>query len=304
MTVRDRRRELALRRILEGVIATVAGGLILWSVTNSMSQPAPQARIIAAAPAVESRAAPAPASPAAEEPMPRAAARVPVPAFIPAPTAELPPPKCSLLPYFAPLPAGPVLLYEDFSDCREGETPGWGPNTFIKTGLDRRHWLVSNVEGPHPVGCRIPLPDRFSFQCRYSAYLPELTRGILYWWKEPVATKVSFLNDQGARWGIEWVIRCGNDPTRLNPLGSPSVFAKKYYHAVKLPDGTSNEIAVAQPTGILQVDVDHSTLKVSFDGEAAAAGTAPPLGRLAGFEINVIKAANGMLFFTDFKISR
>ena len=197
MTVRDRRRELALRRILEGVIATVAGGLILWSVTNSMSQPAPQARIIAAAPAVESRAAPAPASPAAEEPMPRAAARVPVPAFIPAPTAELPPPKCSLLPYFAPLPAGPVLLYEDFSDCREGETPGWGPNTFIKTGLDRRHWLVSNVEGPHPVGCRIPLPDRFSFQCRYSAYLPELTRGILYWWKEPVATKVSFLNDQG-----------------------------------------------------------------------------------------------------------
>ena len=37
---KELRRELAVRRIWEGVIATVVGGLILWSVTSSMSQPA------------------------------------------------------------------------------------------------------------------------------------------------------------------------------------------------------------------------------------------------------------------------
>ena len=63
----------SLRRILEGVIATVTGGLILWSVTSSMSQPAPvvQATAAAIAPAAEAEAAcrkfrtfPAPAAPA------------------------------------------------------------------------------------------------------------------------------------------------------------------------------------------------------------------------------------------------
>ena len=60
MVARDLRREVELRRILEGVIATVTGGLILWSVTSSMSQPAPvvQATAAAIAPAAEAEAAP------------------------------------------------------------------------------------------------------------------------------------------------------------------------------------------------------------------------------------------------------
>ena len=91
------------------------------------------------------------------------------------------------------------MLYENFSHYREGEATAWGPNTYVKMGLDHRHWLVSNVEGTHPVGCGIRLPNVFHFECRYSAYMPEVTRGILGWWKDPVSTKISFLNNQGSQ---------------------------------------------------------------------------------------------------------
>ena len=197
------------------------------------------------------------------------------------------------------------MLYENFSHYRgEGDATDWGPNTFVKTGLDHRNWLVSNVEGTHPVGRRIRLPNEFYFECRYSANMPEVTRGVLGWWKEPVSTKISFVNDQGVKYAIEWVIRCGNDMTRLNPLGSSSLYAKKYYHTIKLPDGTANEVGVVQPTGMLRIDRENNVVKVLIDGQAAVVGTMGPMGQLVGFEIDVVKAKNGTLFFTDFKIAR
>jgi len=195
-------------------------------------------------------------------------------------------------------------MYENFSRYREGDAADWGPNTLIKTGLDRRKWLVSNVEGTHPVGCRIRLPNEFYFECRYSAYMPEVTRGLVGWWKDPVSTKISFVNDQGVRYAIEWVMRCGNDPTRLNPLGSSSLYAKKCYHTVKLPDGTANEVGIVQPTGMLRIDRENNVVKVFVDGQAAVVGTISPMGQLVGFEIDVVNVKSGTLFFTDFKIGR
>ena len=55
MGVKDLRRERAVRRIWESVIATVVGGLILWSVTSSMSQPTPttERTAVAVAPALQ-----------------------------------------------------------------------------------------------------------------------------------------------------------------------------------------------------------------------------------------------------------
>lgn len=132
----------------------------------------------------------------------------------------------------------------------------------------------------------------------------EVTRGILGWWKEPVSTKITFVNDQGARYSIDWVIGCGNDVTRLNPLGSSSLCAKKYYHAVKLPDGSTSETGVTQPTGVLRIDREGNVVKVSVDGQAAAVGTISPLGQLVAFEIDVVKAKNGTLSLTDFKLAR
>ena len=60
----------------------------------------------------------------------------------------------------------------------------------------------------------------------------------------------------------------------------------------------------AQPTGILRIDRENSAVKVSIDGQAAAVGTISPMGQLGGFEIDVVKAKNGTLSFTDFKIAR
>ena len=196
------------------------------------------------------------------------------------------------------------MLYEDFSHFREGAATKWGPNTSIKMGLDGRKWLVASAEGTHPVGYKMRLPNEFTFECRYSAALAEVTRGLVGWWKEPVASKISFTNDRGAKFAIGWVIRCGNDPLRLNPLGSSSLYAKKYYHAITLPDGATNEIETIQPTGMLRVDWDGHTVKIFLDGQSAAVGSVNPLGQLVGFEIEVVKAKNGALSFTDFKIAR
>jgi len=134
--------------------------------------------------------------------------------------------------------------------------------------------------------------------------MPEVTQGILGWWRDPVATKISFLNNQGVKYAIEWAISCGNDTARLNPLGSSSLYAKKYYHTIKLPDGTTKEIGVTQPTGVLRIDRDKNVVKVFVDGQAAGVGTMGQVGQLVGFEVGVFKAKDRALFFTDFKIAR
>lgn len=297
-----------MRRIWESVIASVTGGLILWSVTSSVSRPAPttERMTVAAAPTIQPTVVPSGSAIAAptmsEAPAPRMDANRPLPASIPGPTIAMPASRANWLPYS--IPVGSILLYENFAQYREGETTDWGPNTFIKTGLDHRNWLVSNVDGAHQVGRTIRLPNEFSFQCRYSANMPDVTRGILGWWKDPVSTKVSFLNEQGVKYVIEWAIGCGNDTTRLNPLGSSSLYAKKYYHTIKLPDGATSEIGIVQPTGMLRIDREGNVVKVFIDGQAAVVGTMSPMGQLVGFEIDVVKAKNGALSFTDFKIAR
>lgn len=212
------------------------------------------------------------------------------------------PPKGNL---FSPsIPIGSVLLYENFSHYRERGVTDWGSNTFVKLGLDHRNWLVSNVAGTHPVGRRVRLPNEFYFECRYSAYTPEVTRGVLGWWKEPVSTTISFLDDRGAKFSIAWTIKCGNDMTRLNPLGSPSLYAKKYYHSITLPDGTADEVGVVQPAGVLRIDRENKVIRVFIDSQAIVTGTMSQMGQLVGFEIGIVRAKNGALSFTDFKIGR
>ena len=55
---------------------------------------------------------------------------------------------------------------------------------------------------------------------------------------------------------------------------------------------------------MLRIDRDNNVVKVFIDGQAAVVGTMSPMGQLVGFEIDVVKAKNGTLFFTDFKIAR
>jgi len=283
------------------VATTVLGGLILWSMTSS-TPPMPAAQRAPAEPPAAMAGSPVPAITAREPLAPRTDAMPLIPMFLPGPTAAAAPPLRSLWPYSVPV--GTILLYEDFAGYRDGDAVDWGPDTFIKTGLDCRHWLVSSVAGTHPVGCRIRLPSEWYFECRYSAYMPEVTRGLLGWWKEPLSTGISFLDDQGARYAVQWVIKCGPDPTRLNPLGSSSLCAKKYYHTVKLPDGSSNEVGAIQPAGWLRIDCGQSGVTVRIDGQTVVTGTTRPSGQIVAFEINVVNAKNRALFFTDFKIGR
>ena len=122
--------------------------------------------------------------------------------------------------------------------------------------------------------------------------------------KAPVASRISFVNERGVQYAIQWVVKFGSDPTRLNPLGSPSLYAKKCYHTITLPDGTANEVGVIQPTGVLRIDRSNNVVKVFINGQAAVVGVMSPMGQLVGFEIDIVKAKNGALFFTDFKIGR
>ncbi len=320
-----------MQRMLEGTVTTVIGGLILWCVTIGMSQsvppsqpsslaqsvspppsapslqpipslaerPAEQLALSIAAPAALTAVSPPPAESREKPALLRAANPLPAPAELPG-VAKPPPPST------APVRSavlGSILLYEDFSRYREGDATDWGPNTAVKMGLDRRKWLVSPAEGTHPVGRTLLLPNEFCFECRYSAYVPEVTRGILGWWKEPLSTKISFRNDQGVKYVIQWVIGCGNDISRVDLFGS-SLCGKTYYHTIKLPGGTTSEVALSQPTGTLRINRENGGLKVLLDGQVAATGTMSPMGQLAGFEINVVNSKGGTLFFTDFKIAR
>ena len=154
------------------------------------------------------------------------------------------------------------------------------------------------------VGRKLRLPREFYFQCRYCADMPDVTRGLFGWWKEPITSKVSFLDDRGVKHSIQWTIGCGNDIARLNPLGSSSLYAKKYYHAIKLPDGKSNEVTALQPIGALRINRENDSVTVLLDGQAAVTGTIGQMGQLVGFEISVIKGNSGTLSLAEFKIGR
>ncbi|MEN6450434.1 MAG: hypothetical protein ABFC96_08085 [Thermoguttaceae bacterium] len=332
MSAGDAPSDHALRRICEGATTSVAGGLILWLVTSSMSQPAASQRNApASAPAVQAPATPGspsgqpllaeaplpgvdqlPAGPAASPAPPLAAPLVapltppgqePAAPATPTPAAPTPVPKSLVVTPYS-IPVGSVLFFENFAGYGEGATTSWGSGTFVKTGLDHRKWLVSNIEGTHPVGCRVRLPNEFYLECRYSADAPEVTRGLLGWWKEPISSDISLVNDQGVRYTIHWVIKYGNDPTKLGPIGSSSLLVRKYYHTIRLPDGATSEVGVAQPTGVLRIERDKNAVKVFIDGQSVVAGTLTTPNPLVGFELSLVKAKSGALFFTEFKIGR
>jgi len=240
--------------------------------------------------------------PPAKPPAVQKSAAVQGPVAVQRPMASLPTAKSRAV--SKAIPVGSILLHENFSRYKDGQESDWGSNAVVRVASDGRRWLVAAVDGVHPVGRSLRLPNTFHWECQCAAGMSEITRGILGWWKEPVSTKISFQNEQGAKYTIEWTVRCGNDVMRLNPLGSPTLYAKKYYHSIKLPDGTAKEIGVSQPTGTLRIDRDNGVVKVTIDGQEVVAGSMNPMGQLVRFEIDVVKAANGMLSFTDFKIVR
>ena len=181
-------------------------------------------------------------------------------------------------------------MHEDFSHYRDGDAADWGQNLVIKMGLDRRKWLVPNFDGTQPAGRKMRLPNEFSFECRYSAYLPDVTHGILGWWKGPIASKISFLSDQGAT-ATSSNGRSVAGTTRRGSIHSARHrYAEKYYHTIKLPGGAASEVGILQPTGVLRIVRESGSLKVLLDGQAAAAGTITQGARMIGFEINAVKS--------------
>jgi hypothetical protein len=319
--------------MLEGIVATLVGGLILWSVTTPASQSVPVAQPAAT---LQSAPLPPPASPSqpiissAERPDAKPDLSIPAAAMQACPSdATAQAGKCAtpssganfvaagpifgsarstLSPVTSGLPhsipVGAILLYENFSRYRDGERTDWGLNASVRMGTDRRKWLVPDVNAVQPVGRRILLPREFYLECRYSAGMSEVTRGILGWWKEPIVSEISFFSERGIKYSIQWVIGCGNDLTRLNPLGSSSLYAKKYYHKFRLPDGQENEIGLLQPTGMLRVSRDNGLLKVFLGDQLVVTGSIPQTSQLVGFEVSEVKANSSTLSFTDFKVAR
>jgi hypothetical protein len=311
MGVRDTRRAAAVRRMLEGTVATVLGGAILWAATGPLSRSTVQPSTVRPALVTfDNEPLPPPIATPAAATMPPCQ----IGGVSPPPTAQNLLATASaagraiapLLPATpaasGPVPVSALFLFEDFSHYRDGETANWGPNTCVKTGLDHRKWLASNVDGAHPVGRNVAFPGEFFFECRYSAYVPEATRGLLGWWREPVASRISLLDNRGAKHTIQWAIGCGSDRRGLNPLAS--LTAVKYFHSIRLPGAAAAEVEASSPTGILRINRCGDVVNVLVNGQLAASGMLPQATQLAGFEIDVVKAKNGALFFTDFKIGR
>ncbi len=292
-----------MRGLLEKLGVPVASGLILWVLTNRVLQPTP-AQPVPADTAVKSAHAPLPGE-VYDRPLPwRATAEGTQPDDL-SPRAV---PK-AVRP-LAATPAAPqplrleTLLFEDnFSRYGEGETTPWGNGAFVRLGQDQHPWLVAHVDGLSMVGRSLVLPYQFSIECRYSAPIPEVTRGVLGWWKQPLTSRIVFVDSKGTRHSVDWQLGCEQDNWRPNGLGTP-LFAKKYYHLLRLPSGISNEIRVGQPNGILRIHRNKEILTVMIDGQVVVSGPVSRMDDLARFEIGLVKTSNGTLSLTDFKVSR
>jgi hypothetical protein len=323
----DLHKTAGMRRVLESTLATLTGGLILWWLTAPTSQPAPLPQsVLMAQPISLSRSSLHSPDAIDDPPVLSAGATAPLPvvsAAKPETTAATPPASGPAFPNTAAhsgpaapislpkstgqptsIPLGATLLYEDFSRYRDGQPTGWGANISVTTGLDRRKWLVPVSNGTYPIGYSLRLPAEFYLELRYAANMSNVTRGVLGLGKEPITTKLSFPTDRGARYEIEWVIGCGNDITRLNPLGSSSLCARRYYHTIKLPGGATGQAEVLQPTGTLRIARDNGAIQVLLGGQPIVAGTVAQATRFVGFEVNAVMAKNGTLSFTEFKIGR
>ena len=90
------------------------------------------------------------------------------------------------------------------------------------------------------------LPDTAAKQVLFSMPVLRLSArshpGPTGWWKEPVSTRLSFFNGQGAKYAIQWTIKYGNEPTIVNPLGTSLLDAKRHYHTITLPEGTTGAV--------------------------------------------------------------
>ena len=124
--------------------------------------------------------------------------------------------------------------------------------------------------------------------------------GLSGWWKNPLVSRISLLDDRGGRYEIDWVIGCGTDKIRLQSAGAAP--ANKYYHTIQLPGVAAIEVEVSQPTGMLRISRAKNVVNVLLSGQLAAAGMLSPVGQLVGFEIQVVKAKSGTLSLTDFKV--
>jgi hypothetical protein len=228
---------------------------------------------------------------------PAASLAPPLLAAMPAPPASLAPKS----PVPAVVPLGSILLYENFSRYMEGDVTDWGHDAVVKVGLDGRKWLAPYMDGAHPVGRTMPLPSQFYLEWRYSAYVPESTRGLWGWWKEPITSRIALVAQQGTGYVIQWTLGYG-ERVRLNPLVPPP--ANKYYHTITLPGAAPSEITVGEPTGTLRITRNGKIINVLVNGQLVAAGMIGEADQLVGFEVDVVKARCGILSFTDFKVGR
>ena len=189
--------------------------------------------------------------------------------------APLPETRSSPLPEFSPFES--ILLFENFSQYKEGDTTDWGQNVSVKLGLDRRKWLVSYVNARMRWAARSGCPtiSTWNAAIRHTSRRP--LAGLSGFWKDPVASRISLLGDGPSRYDIDWVIGCGSEKLRLNPLEPPP--ASKYYHAIRLPGAVASEVEVAQPTGTLRITRAKNVINVLLNGQLAAAGMLSPADR-------------------------
>ena len=150
------------------------------------------------------------------------------------------------------------------------------------------------------------LPNEFYLECRYSAYMSDTTRGVLGWsWKDPLNAKISLVNDQGAQ-----VFGRMDDRLRERHHAAESTWVVvvvrqeilSHDQAARREDGRT--VATFNRPACCGSNATTKSSKVFFDGQSAAVGTMNVVGQLAGFEIDVVKAKNGTLSFTDFKVGR
>ena len=200
-------------------------------------------------------------------------------------------------------------IHEDFSKHEEGDHTDWGGDVYIKTGRDGRRWLVTSIEGTHSIGQDVQFPDNYIILFSFNAVL-DRSKAIFN--HENIQThkggkifsNIRLVESAGRNYKIQWMIDCRWQKNFIDHYFSNDDQDIKYYHTLTMPDGGKNVISDDKSFGTLRIDKRENTIKVLINGQLAISGNVSGYGQFVRFELDVSKAENESLSFTDFRIDR
>lgn len=197
-----------------------------------------------------------------------------------------------------------VLLSENFSKFKEGDSTEWGRDAAVTKLADGSNWLRAFQEGQRRVGQKLYFPRSFTLEFAYAATVETGENG---------KSKISLIDEEGGTQAIVWswkekrgVEQSSVEHTFTLPDGAKAVTAVA---CSRLGGAFAHTTATCGP-GAVKVVKDGEDIKVLVDGKLVVAGHIDDSKQYKAFEVDLFQRTNPKLQFvtanclTAFRITR